>query len=114
MASHSPAPARGLCAQRSSVALAALLLLVACDQKKEPSETSGAPSAVPAPKSQLPGELSDEQRRAVLAKVGDRVITLGQFVETLERMDPFERARYQSPERRKQLLDQMIEVELLG
>mgnify|MGYP006174131921 CR=1 FL=1 len=30
---------------------------------------------------------------------------------TLERMDPFERMRYQSAERRKQLLDEMIEVE---
>ncbi len=107
MASPSPAPARG-----RFLALSALLVLVACGQKKEDATTT--PSAVPAPKSQLPGELSDEQKRAVLAKVGDRIITLGQFVETLERMDPFERVRYQSPERRQLLLDQMIEVELLA
>ncbi len=90
------------------------LTTCACDKKESTQEPSGTPSAAPAPKSQLPSELTDEQRKAVLAKVGDRTITLGQFVETLERMDPFERARYQSPERRKALLDQIIEVELLA
>ncbi len=60
------------------------------------------------------GELTAEQKKAVLAQVGDRTITLGEYVATLERMDPFERLRYQSPERRKLLLDEMIEVELLA
>ena len=49
-----------------------------------------------------------------LAKVGDRTITLGEYAATLERMDSFERMRYQSPDRRKRLLDEMIEVELLA
>jgi hypothetical protein len=35
-------------------------------------------------------------------------------VSALERMDPFDRLRYQTPERRKLLLDEMIEVELLA
>jgi hypothetical protein len=46
--------------------------------------------------------------------VGDKVITLGDYAATLDRMDEFERIRYQSAERRKMLLDQMIEVELLA
>jgi peptidyl-prolyl cis-trans isomerase C len=50
----------------------------------------------------------------VLAKVGEREITLGDYAETLERMDPFERLRYQSPDRRKQLLNEIIQVELLA
>ena len=50
----------------------------------------------------------------MLAKVGDREITLGEYAETLERMDPFERLRYQSPDRRKQLLNEIIQVELLA
>jgi peptidyl-prolyl cis-trans isomerase C len=46
--------------------------------------------------------------------VGDRTITLGDYVSALERMDRFERLRYQTPERRKLLLDEMIEMELLA
>jgi hypothetical protein len=47
-------------------------------------------------------------------KVGERSITLGDYVATLLRMDRFERLRYQSEERQKQLLDEMIQVELLA
>ncbi len=46
--------------------------------------------------------------------MGDKLITLGDYAATLDRMDQFERLRYQSPERRKQLLDEIIEVELLA
>ncbi|HEY8077748.1 MAG TPA: peptidyl-prolyl cis-trans isomerase, partial [Labilithrix sp.] len=48
------------------------------------------------------------------AKVGDKVITLGDFAAAIEHMDQFNRLRYQSPERRKELLDEMITVELLA
>lgn len=61
-----------------------------------------------------PGQLTPELARQVLAKVGTREITLGEYAQTLERMDPFERIRYQSPERRKQLLTEIIQVELLA
>jgi peptidyl-prolyl cis-trans isomerase C len=61
-----------------------------------------------------PGNLTPEAARQVLAKVGDREITLGEFAETLERMDPFERLRYQSADRRRQLLNEIIQVELLA
>jgi hypothetical protein len=50
----------------------------------------------------------------VLARVGEKVITLGDYAAALDRMDEFERLRYQSPERRKMLLDQMIDTELLA
>ena len=52
--------------------------------------------------------LSPEQATRTLAKVGDRVITLGDFAATLERMDQFDRLRYQTKERRKELLDEII------
>lgn len=58
--------------------------------------------------------LSPELAAKVLAKVGDREITLGEYAASLERMDQFERLRYQSPERRKALLDELIKVELLA
>jgi hypothetical protein len=62
----------------------------------------------------LPGGLSPEQAALVVAKVGERTITLGDYAATLERMDQFDRLRYQSPERRKELLQEIIDVELLA
>ena len=58
--------------------------------------------------------LSPEHAAQVLARVGDRSITLGQYAAALERMDPFERMRYQTEDRRQALLDEMINVELLS
>jgi hypothetical protein len=49
--------------------------------------------------------LTDQQASQVLAKVGDNAITLGDYTAALEHMDQFDRLRYQSPERRKELLD---------
>jgi peptidyl-prolyl cis-trans isomerase C len=96
----------------SSLAVAAFVaagLAAACDKKQD------APAAAPsASGSAAKQALSPELAAKVLAKVGDRTITLGEYAATLERMDPFERLRYQSPDRRKQLLDEMIEVELLA
>jgi peptidyl-prolyl cis-trans isomerase C len=60
------------------------------------------------------GRLTPEQARQVLARVGERVITLGDYAAALERMDPFERMRYQTEDRRQALLDEMINVELLA
>ena len=59
-------------------------------------------------------QLTPEQSARVLAKVGDVTITLGDYVAALEHMDQFDRLRYQSPERRKELLEDLIEVELLA
>jgi parvulin-like peptidyl-prolyl isomerase len=78
------------------------------------SDGAGPVASASASASAKPTALSPELAAKVLAKVGDRTITLGEYAATLERMDPFERLRYQSPDRRKQLLDEMIEVELLA
>ncbi|MDZ4064832.1 MAG: peptidylprolyl isomerase [Coriobacteriia bacterium] len=58
--------------------------------------------------------LSPKQAALVLAKVGDYPITLGEYAATLERMDQFDRLRYKTPERRRELLEEMITVELLA
>jgi peptidyl-prolyl cis-trans isomerase C len=63
---------------------------------------------------EVPGGLTAAQAALVLAKVGDHEITLGEFAATLDRMDQFDRLRYQTPERRRELLDQIITVELLA
>lgn len=62
----------------------------------------------------LPAGLTAEQASRVLARVGDRVITLGDYAATLERMNEFDRLRYQSAERRKELLEEIIDIELLA
>lgn len=58
--------------------------------------------------------LGAEQAAKIVAKVGERTITLGDFARTLDRMDPFDRLRYQTKERRRELLQEMIDVELLA
>jgi peptidyl-prolyl cis-trans isomerase C len=62
----------------------------------------------------LPESLTPEQAAKPLATVGDKTITLGDYVAALEHMDQFDRLRYQSTERRKELLQEMITVELLA
>src|SRR5262249_16677528 len=79
-----------------------------CDNKA--LDTKGGPQ----PSASASMGLTPELAAKVLARVGDREITLGEYAATLQRMDQFERLRYQSPERRKLLLDEMIKVELLA
>ena len=88
------------------IAICMLLALAGC--KGCGSET-GAPDA-----GSPTSSLTPEQAAKVLAKVGDKTITLGDYVAALEHMDQFDRLRYQSPERRKELLDELVEVELLA
>jgi peptidyl-prolyl cis-trans isomerase C len=83
--------------------------LVACSKKKSEAGTAASASASAGPK-----PLSPELAKKTLAQVGDRTITLGEYAASLERMDSFERMRYQSPDRRKRLLDEMVEIELLA
>jgi hypothetical protein len=86
----------------------ALLLgaLAGCNEPALKQEAADAGPAV--------AGLSPEQAARVVAKVGDRTITLGEFARTLERMDQFDRLRYQSKDRRRELLEEMIDVELLA
>jgi parvulin-like peptidyl-prolyl isomerase len=87
------------------------LMLFACACNKKSPSNSPAPSSAP---SAQPAGLTPELAARVLAKVGDKEITLGDYAATLERMDPFERLRYQSADRRKQLLDELIDLQLLA
>jgi peptidyl-prolyl cis-trans isomerase C len=60
------------------------------------------------------GTLSPEQASQVLARVGERTITLGDYVAALQHMDQFDRIRYSAPARRRELLGEMIDVMLLA
>ena len=58
--------------------------------------------------------LSPDQADQPLLIVGDDKITLGQFAEQIAEKSPYLRARYASPERRRELLDEMVKFELLA
>jgi peptidyl-prolyl cis-trans isomerase C len=92
-----------------AVGVLAVGSLPACD-----GCSNGATGAASAADAGAGGRLTPEQANQVLAKVGNRSITLGDFAAALERMDPFERMRYQTKDRRQALLDEMINVELLA
>lgn len=77
-----------------------------CDNGTGPSADAGGHAEATS--------LTPEQSRQVLARVGDETITLGDYAAALEHMDQFDRLRYQSKERRKELLDEMITVKLLA
>src|SRR4029077_15631377 len=80
---------------------------LACSRGKkadhEPRESSMAPSG-----------LSAEQSAQVLARGGERTITVGDYVSAVEHMDQFDRMRYQAAERRQELLGEMIDIMLLA
>jgi parvulin-like peptidyl-prolyl isomerase len=92
------------------VAAVAMFTLAAASACRNRDGTGSAPP----PSASAPFGLPPELAGKTLAKVGDRSITLGEYATVLARMDRFERLRYQTPDRRKQLLDEMINVELLA
>jgi peptidyl-prolyl cis-trans isomerase C len=93
-----------------AVAVAGLLIVPACrkaethtDRKAPaPSHTAGAPG-------QSAAELD-----AVLARVDDVTITVGEFQERLNRQSPYIRARYTSLEQKREFLDSLIRFEVLA
>jgi peptidyl-prolyl cis-trans isomerase C len=58
--------------------------------------------------------LSAEQSKLPLVVVGDSTVTLGEFAAQIAEKSPYLRARYASPERRRELLDELVKFELLA
>lgn len=87
------------------VLAAALSFGVACNEKAVQKQPDAAA---------VPGGLTPEQASKPVAKLGDRVITLGEFAQALADMPEYERLRYQGIERRKELLRAMIDMHLLA
>lgn len=77
------------------------------------SESTGGGGGAPSEGERVHG-LTEEERAATLAKVGDREITVGEFGEIVASKGPFLSVRYNSPERRRELLDQLVRFELLA
>lgn len=103
--------ARRATAVRPFVAAWCLVAFAGGCRKPAGDTTSETSASAPIPSiERIPAELATR----VLAKVGDRVITVADYAAVLDRMDPMERLRYQSPERRKVLLDELVNTELLA
>ena len=58
--------------------------------------------------------LTAEQAREPLVIIGDTRVTVGDFAEQLADKSPYLRARYASPERRRELLEELVKFELLA
>lgn len=74
--------------------------------------SDGPRQAAPAPADTRYG-LSTEQASQVAAVVGPTKITVGEVAEALHDQGPYLRARYASPERRREFLDRLVQHELL-
>ncbi len=94
--------------------LVALLTVCACgsqlgeEKKQEDSKEDLLESE------KLPEGLSPEQAAKVVATVGDRTITVGDVTEQINRLSPYIRRRWATPEKRKEFLQKLIRVELLS
>ena len=91
----------------SRVILALAALLVACGAKED--EAPATPAA-----EETQHGLTEAQAAEVLATVGETEITVGEMAARLSDQSPYLRARYDSPERRREFLDNMIRFELLA
>ena len=91
--------------------LAGLALAAGCNGE---SDAPAAPKATPADSEPRTHGLTREQAAQTLVTVGDTKITLGEFADRLGSQSPYLRARYASPERRREFLDNMVRFELLA
>ena len=57
--------------------------------------------------------LTETQAEEVLVTVGDRTITVGEFADRLASQSPYLQARFESPERRREFLENLVRFELL-
>ncbi|MBW2464698.1 MAG: peptidyl-prolyl cis-trans isomerase [Deltaproteobacteria bacterium] len=91
--------------------LSAIAVAAGCgdDGESGPSTDTTAP-----PDTEARHGLSSEQAAEVLVKIGDETITVGEFADRLAEQSPYLRARYNSPERRREFLDNMVRFELLA
>ncbi len=93
-------------ARRSALLLACLL--AGCGSS---DETESRPD--PAPDTANAHGLTPEQAAAVAAKIGSTELTVGEVADALDEQSPYLRARYASPERRREFLDHLVKFELL-
>lgn len=94
----------------------ALLALAAvhCGGDKKEAATEEPSDKTASPDDELPAGLTAEQAAKVVAKVGERSITVGDVTRQINRLSPYIRRRWAAPEKRKEFLDKLVRVELLS
>jgi peptidyl-prolyl cis-trans isomerase C len=85
---------------------ACLLALAACSKSK--------PATSVKPVAETKYGLTAEQAKLPLVVVGDTTVTVGEFAAQIAEKSPYLRARYASPERRRELLDELVKFELMA
>jgi|JI10StandDraft_1071094.scaffolds.fasta_scaffold118856_4 peptidyl-prolyl cis-trans isomerase C len=83
----------------------ALSATVGCKPEKPATET---PTGV------VSGPAAPTTDGKVVARIGDRSITLAEFEQRLNQQSPFARSRYNSLQRKKEFLDSLVRFELLA
>jgi len=90
-------------------------LALGCGNKKdEPKPTAQQENGPADDQDKLPDGLTPEQAAMVVAKVGERQITVGDVTRQINRLSPYIRRRWAAPEKRKEFLEKLIRVELLS
>lgn len=79
-----------------------------------PACSKGKPQKAPAARVEIKHGLTSKQAEEALVVIGDTTITVGDFAEQLADKSPYLRARYASPERRRELLEELVKFELLA
>ena len=96
-------------------ALIAAVFALGCGDKKDEKPTEAVAAAEPEDDAdKLPDGLTPEQAAMVVAKVGERQITVGDVTRQINRLSPYIRRRWAAPEKRKEFLEKLIRVELLS
>lgn len=60
------------------------------------------------------GDLDEAEKGQIVARIGDEAITVEEFEARLDQQSPFVRARYDSPQRKKEFLDSLVRFELIA
>lgn len=89
------------------------LAVASCSSGGGSSTSGGGGAGTGAAASKKHG-LTKQQAGEVLVKIGDTTITVGDFADRLADQSPYLRARYNSPERRREFLDNLVRFELLA
>ena len=108
---------------RITLALFIMLMGTSCNELR-PEKEAVVPLATKSPvakaghqskpTSQPATKLSEEDSKLIVATIGERVITLGELERQLEEQPVYVRVRYNTLEKKKEFLDNVIRFELLA
>ncbi len=84
------------------------------DKAGEEKSADRAETKTAAETEKLPDGLTPELAAKVVAKVGERTITVGDVTRQINRLSPYIRRRWAAPEKRQEFLEKLIRVELLS